>query len=104
MLEQQSREVVDLLKETVRLTALAAELGPPADRAAAAVGVRRSDLEPPPSAHDAHRQLLARVREVELQIHDLQSRVSASLGRSARGATAGSGPRSRPRSTFATAT
>ena len=78
LLEQQSREVVDLLKETVRLTALAAELGPAAASAAARppapTGRSRARR---PSAEDAHRQLLERVREVELQIHDLQSRVAA---------------------------
>ena len=78
LIERQSREVVDLLKETVRLTALAAELGPPSTTEPAAPSTPPGDLEPPPSAHDAHRQLLARVREVELQIHDLQSRVAAS--------------------------
>ena len=78
LIERQSREVVDLLKETVRLTALAAELGPPSTTDPAAPSIPAGDLEPPPSAHDAHRQLLARVREVELQIHDLQSRVAAS--------------------------
>jgi GT2 family glycosyltransferase len=77
LLEQQSREVVDLLKETVRLTALAAELGPTTTEPKMPPA-SPADLEPPPSAHDGHRQLLARVREVELQIHDLQSRVSAS--------------------------
>ena len=41
LIERQSREVVDLLKETVRLTALAAELGPP------------STTEPPPSGPSA---------------------------------------------------
>jgi GT2 family glycosyltransferase len=72
LLEQQSREVVDLLKETVRLTALAAELDPPAAAPAAPAG----EAEVPPSSEDAHRLLLERVREVELQIHDLQSRVA----------------------------
>ena len=42
LIEQQSREVVDLLKETVRLTALAAELGPSVhERAAGAVDTAR---------------------------------------------------------------
>jgi hypothetical protein len=86
LLEQQSREVVDLLKETVRLTALAAELGPPRERPpappqagpGAGPGI-------PVAAEDAHRQLLERVREVELQIHDLQARVAAPNGASAKG-------------------
>jgi GT2 family glycosyltransferase len=77
LIEQQSREVVDLLKETVRLTALAAELDPSATGPVPGPSAP-PDLEPPPSGHDAHRELLARVREVELQIHDLQSRISAS--------------------------
>ena len=83
MIEQQSREVVDLLKETVRLTALAAELGPSTTEQPVPPGPP-ADLEPPPSAHDAHRQLLARVREVELQIHDLQSHAIAGALRPAR--------------------
>ena len=78
LLEQQSREVVDLLKETVRLTALAAELGPPG--AAAAPPAPDADTDLPDSAEDAHRLLLDRVREVELQIHDLQSRVAVPDG------------------------
>jgi GT2 family glycosyltransferase len=82
LIEQQSREVVDLLKETVRLTALAAELGPSITEKPVPAGSPGDLDEPPPSAHDAHRQLLARVREVELQIHDLQSSVTpTSAGR-----------------------
>ena len=73
-------------------------------RAAGAIGAARRTSSLRASAQDAHRQLLARVREVELQIHDLQSRVSAPPTGRARGATAGAGPRSRPPSTFATAT
>ena len=51
LIEQQSREVVDLLKETVRLTALAAELGPPTAEPKTPPA-SPEDLEPPPSAHD----------------------------------------------------
>jgi GT2 family glycosyltransferase len=82
LLEQQSREVVDLLKETVRLTALAAELEPPAtgrrtlpDEPAAVSGA-----DHPGSAEEAHRRLLERVRDVELQIHELQSRLAVPNG------------------------
>jgi GT2 family glycosyltransferase len=83
LLEQQSREVVDLLKETVRLTALAAELGPPPAEASAPPSAEEADV--PASAEEAHRQLLARVREVELQLHDLQTRVAPSNGKDRRG-------------------
>jgi GT2 family glycosyltransferase len=77
LLERQSREVVDLLQETVRLTALAAGLGapPPAEPPDSA-----GQIELPPDTEDAHRMLLERVREVELQIHDLQARVAAPNG------------------------
>ena len=81
LVEQQSREVVDLLKETVRLTALAAELEPPATQPAAAAGappVTGADV--PKSPEEAHRRLLDRVRDVELQIHDLQSRIAVPNG------------------------
>jgi len=77
LLEQQSREVVDLLKETVRLTALAAELGPPTGERSLPP---QADVEAPASTEDGHRLLLERVREVELQIHDLQSRLAALNG------------------------
>jgi GT2 family glycosyltransferase len=81
LLEQQSREVVDLLKETVRLTALAAELGPPAaDDKRPRAAAKQGGAPPPRSPEEAHRQLLERVREVELQIHELQSRVAAPNG------------------------
>ena len=82
LLEQQSREVVDLLKETVRLTALAAELGPPTGEPPLPP---RADVEAPASTEDGHRLLLERVREVELQIHDLQSRLAARNGGSEEG-------------------
>jgi GT2 family glycosyltransferase len=80
LLEQQSREVVDLLKETVRLTALAAELGPPATERETPAAAPAAREDAPSSTEDAHRLLLERVREVELQIHDLQSRVAVPDG------------------------
>jgi hypothetical protein len=85
LLEQQSREVVDLLKETVRLTALAAELGPPATERDLPAAAPAAGEDAPSSTEDAHRLLLERVREVELQIHDLQSRVAIPGGASERG-------------------
>jgi GT2 family glycosyltransferase len=78
LLEQQSREVVDLLKETVRLTALAAELGPPL--APTDPAPRKEDTDSPGSPEDAHRLLLDRVREVELQLHELQTRIAPPNG------------------------
>jgi GT2 family glycosyltransferase len=83
LLEQQSREVVQLLKETVRLTALAAELGPPVAGApdpAPRPEAADAGAGAPSSPEDAHRLLLERVREVELQIHELQSRAAAPNG------------------------
>jgi len=77
LLERQSREVVDLLQETVRLTAFAAGLEPPGEPPAArpeAVGPDERDA--PRSAEEAHRRLLERVRDVELQVHDLQARMA----------------------------
>jgi GT2 family glycosyltransferase len=84
LLEQQSREVVDLLKETVRLTALAAELGPPTEHAVSApLREPATRADRPASPEETHRRLLERVREVELEIHDLQSRVGTPNGTSA---------------------
>jgi len=81
LLERQSREVVDLLQETVRLTAFAAGLEshgePPAARPEV-IGTDERDA--PRSAEEAHRRLLERVRDVELQIHDLQARMVAPNG------------------------
>ena len=81
LLERQSREVVDLLQETVRLTAFAAGLessgGAEAAHPAPAV---TDESDAPRSAEEAHRRLLERVRDVELQIHDLQSRMAAPNG------------------------
>jgi hypothetical protein len=74
------------LKETVRLTALAAELEPPGGAHAAAAAERGPAADVPASPEDAHRQLLERVREVELQIHDLQARLPAANGAGERGA------------------
>lgn len=91
LLEQQSREVVHLLQETVRLTALAAELGPPAAGRAERPPHGPAGAETPSSPEDAHRLLLERIREVELQIHDLQSRAAAGNGTSKTG-TGGRGP------------
>ncbi|MGH2978160.1 MAG: glycosyltransferase family 2 protein [Solirubrobacterales bacterium] len=87
LLEQQSREVVDLLKETVRLTALAAELGPPTAQTTSAPPAPGADIggDVSATAEDSHRHLLDRVREGVLQIHDLQSRVAAPNGTSGGG-------------------
>jgi GT2 family glycosyltransferase len=74
LLERQSREVVDLLQETVRLTAFAAGLEPPTSAGGEAAATDVEDM--PASNEDAHRRLLERVRDVELQIHDLQARLA----------------------------
>jgi GT2 family glycosyltransferase len=81
LLERQSREVVDLLQETVRLTAFAAGLeSPGAAPGTTAEAATSDDRDAPRSVEEAHRRLLARVRDVELQVHDLQARVAAPNG------------------------
>jgi GT2 family glycosyltransferase len=89
LIEQLSREVVDLLKETVRLTALAADLGTPVAAPVPEEAYSAAALDAPASTEDSHRRLLERVRGVELQIHDLQSRVAAPNG----GGGSGDGPK-----------
>jgi GT2 family glycosyltransferase len=77
LLERQSREIVDLLQETVRLTALAAELGPPAGTRPQAPPPGVEGAQDSGTGRDLHDRLLAQVREVELQLHELQSRAAA---------------------------
>ena len=104
LLERQSREVVDLLKETVRLTALAAELGPPSTSEPPAPRRPAADASRRPRHDDAHRQL-ARAGAGG-GAADPRPAVArrGRIGTGATGATAAAGPRSRPPSTSATAT
>lgn len=86
LLERQSREVVDLLQETVRLTAFAAGVESPGVAGAAhPEGDPAAESETPRSAEEGHRRLLERVRDVELQIHDLQARLAGTNGVGVRG-------------------
>jgi GT2 family glycosyltransferase len=81
LLERQSREVVDLLQETVRLTAFAAGLeSPGVAQSAPPEALGPDERDAPRSAEEAHRRLLERVRDVELQIHDLQARMTGPNG------------------------
>jgi GT2 family glycosyltransferase len=84
LLDERSRQVFKLLKETVRLTAHIAELE---------LGERESPRQAasasgkPPTGADGlatHDELFARAREIEREIYELQRQLEALLGKSGR--------------------
>ena len=72
LLDRQQRHLADLLREVVRLTAHVAELELGGE------SPRETVADPPPSgpAPDAE-EVLRLARELELQVHDLQTRMAA---------------------------
>jgi hypothetical protein len=83
LLETQSREIVDLLRETIRLTAHVADLElaggkpvvPAETRAANGADTERSQAS---GSRAAHARLLERARELELEVYDMQTQLAAS--------------------------
>jgi GT2 family glycosyltransferase len=88
LLDERSRQVADLLRETVRLTALVAEAdlegSPPAGKEGVKEGAEEGAKEGAPTAPAAgpaaREEVLARARELELEIGDLQERLAAAVG------------------------
>ncbi len=91
MLNSQSREIVDLLRETIRLTAHVAELELAAGMPSSGVSTGRAAPEGGPPARDPaapatplQQRLLEQARDLELEIYDMQ--VALAEGLSSNGA------------------
>jgi GT2 family glycosyltransferase len=94
LLDERSGQVLQLLKETIRLTARIASLeltGAGADREPSSQPPRGRNGQPPPPARSdlpaiTHPELMRHAREMEKKIHDLQAEIAEVASRSPRGA------------------
>jgi GT2 family glycosyltransferase len=87
LLDASSRQVFDLLRETVRLTAQIAELelGGPSDEGPSGEASQARAVERSEHGSRTHGDLMRRARELELEILDLQADASAAMERNGSG-------------------